>query len=127
MHPAYRGLFDYDALKQQSNGVYDNADAELRQAPDYGSFNNTMSLMHNQVSKQSPWSPYFQSLDNQGVSKVGQDAARPQGIADAPGWVQQGDVGALSGTGYHIPQQPLMDSNNIATPETLGLRRAGRR
>lgn len=122
MHPAYRGLANYDALKQQSDGVYDATDADLRSQEGYGGFNNTMNLMHNQVSKQSPWAPYFQALENQGVSKVGMDTGRPHGIADQPGWASQG----ASSTGAQIPHQPLMDSTNIAgaqpvTPQSLML------
>lgn len=125
-HPAYRGLFDYDALKARSNANYDAQNADLRSAPDYGGYNNTMSIMANQQNKQSPWSPYFQSLHDQGVSGVAQDAQRPMGIADNPTWGQHA-MAPLAGMSDQIPHQPLMDSNNIATPATLGLRRAGRR
>lgn len=119
-HPAYRGLFDYDALKARSNANYDAQDAGLREAPDYGGYNNTMSIMANQANKQSPWSPYFQSLQDQGVSKVGMDMGRPQGLASNPEWATQGDVGNLAGTGDHIARQPLMDSQNIAGPQPVG-------
>lgn len=125
-HPAYRGLFDYDALKARSNANYDAQDASLRHAPDYGGYNNTMNIMGNQQNKQSTWAPYFQALQDQGVSRVGQDVMRPHGIADYPSWGQEA-MAPLAAMSDQIPRQPLMDSNNIATPPTLGLRRAGRK
>lgn len=123
-HPAYRGLFDYDALKGRSNDTYDAADAALRAGDGGGGYNATMNIIANSQNKQSPWAPYFQNLQEQGVSKVSQDAARPHGFADIPGFWQQGDAGALA----HDPwasADPLMTSSNIATP-MQGLKKAGR-
>lgn len=113
-HPAYKGLFDYDALKARSNANYDSQDASLRAAPDYGGFNNTMNLMGNQQNKQSQWAPYFQAMQDQGASKVAQDAGRPTGLATSPNFWSQGDVGNLYETGDHVAQQPLMDSTHLA-------------
>lgn len=127
MHPAYAGLFDYDALKNRSNAHYDEQDAALRDDQGYGGYNNTMNLMANQQNKMSPWAPYFQSLQDQGVNKLRQDPARGHGIADDPAWAQMGDIGNLSGVGDQIAAQPLMRSTNLAAPALAGLRKAGRR
>lgn len=62
------------------------------------------------------WEGLFQAMADQHVTRVGQDAARPEGLADDPTWAAQGDVGQLAGTGDHIPVAPLMRSNNIARP-----------
>lgn len=131
-HPAYRGLADYDALKARSNANYDAEDAGLREAPDYGGFNNTMNLIASSQNKQSPWSPYFQSLQDQGVSKLSQDAARPHGIADNPEWQTQGDVGALAPptnpnamVGQDLENYRMMRPNSIVSPAVAGLRKAG--
>lgn len=124
-HPAYTGLFDYDALKARSNQNYDAMDAGLREDGGSGSYNNTMNIMANQQNKLSPWAPYFQALQEQGVNKVGQDAARPMGIASAPGWGQ--GLAPLADTGDQIAAQPLMASTNFAHPAMMGLRKAGRR
>lgn len=72
------------------------------------------------------WEGYFQSLADAGVTKVGQDVARPQGLADDPAWQTQGDIGGLSGTGNTIADQPLMKSNSIARPSMRGLLKARR-
>lgn len=125
-HPAYKGLFDYDALKARSNQNYDSQDASLRDAPDYGGFNNTMSLIGNQQNKQSQWAPYFQALQDQGVSRLSQDVARPHGIADNPAWGQEA-MAPLASMSDQLTPQPRMNSTNIATPAILGLRQAGRR
>lgn len=118
MHPAFRGLFDYDALKARSNDHYDQADQDLRAEDGYGGYNNTMNLMHNQASKISPWAPYLQSLQENGVNRVGMDAGRPHGIADQPGFAEQGNLGG----GYQVPHQPLMDSTNIAGEQPVNQR-----
>lgn len=109
-HPAYQGLFDYDALKARSNGVYDANDADLRNQEGYGGYNNTMNLIANSQNKQSPWAPYFQALQDQGVSRLGMDAGRPHGLADQPGWGANGNLGG----GAPIAPQELMDSTNLA-------------
>lgn len=113
-HPAFRGLQDYGALKGRSDQVYDQEDAALHQAP--GSFNNTMAIMNNQQAKVSPWAPFFQSLDDAGVSKVGQDPERPNLFPSVGGDVRpELPLGAAS---------PLMASTNLASPSPLqGLKR----
>lgn len=125
---AYNGLQDYGALKNRSNDVYDQTDADIRSGP--MDFNATMALINNQQSKVSPWAPYFQALDEQGVSKVGQDTARPQGLASNPQWWALGFAnGNGSGDPYMLGNSP---STNLATPSAppakyalAGLKRAG--
>jgi len=83
------------------------------------------------------WDGFFQSLTDNGVTRVAQDAARPEGIADdpalRPGGVLGGPydatpVSAQSLTAQDLENQRLMRSNNIATPASLtGLRKALRR
>lgn len=124
--PAFRGLQDFPALKQQSDAVYDIADQDIRN--NGMGFNTTIDLMNNQQAKVSPWASLFQAMANRGVNKVGQDAARPHGLADDPNWHMQGDVGALAqlpiGAGKPgVPGNPLMQSNNIATPAMMALKR----
>lgn len=81
------------------------------------------------------WAGWFQSLADNGVTKLGQDAARPMGIADAPEFSTAGDVGALHQpvnpntlTAQDLENQRLMRSNNVATPASLrGLQKASTR
>lgn len=65
------------------------------------------------------WSGFFESLPNN--VRMGQDAARPQGIASDPtqsGWEPtQVDPNTL--TAQDLENQRLMKSNNIATPASL--------
>lgn len=70
------------------------------------------------------WSGFFESLPNN--VRMGQDAARPEGIASDPSWYKQGDVGALtpdadpnSLTAQDLENSRLMKSNNLATPASL--------
>lgn len=75
------------------------------------------------------WEGMLQAMGEQGVTKVGQDAARPMGIADdptQPGWAPTPvDENAL--TGDELLNRKLMQSNNIATPASLrGLQKARR-
>lgn len=118
---AFRGLQDYGALKGQSDAVYDQTDAAIRQNEGSG-YNATLNLMNNQQAKVSQWAPFFQAMDNQNVSKVGQDMARPAGLAAQPGWWAQGDAGKLRQQPIGS-DQPLMQSTNIATPPIAGLKR----
>lgn len=79
------------------------------------------------------WAGFFDSLPDN--VRMGQDAARPEGIADDPEFTTSGDVGALHRpvdpntlTMQDLENQRLMRSNNIATPASLtGLRKAVRR
>ena len=118
----FRGLQDFGKLQGQSNDVYDGSLANLRDvaAAGGGGFNNTMAMMHAGQSKMSPWAPFFQSLDNQHVSEVGMDAARPHGIADDPNH-QEGPFGPFgAGPGGNVPtKNPLMASTNIAGPPAI--------
>lgn len=76
------------------------------------------------------WAGLFQAMEDQGVSKVGQDAARPMGIASdptQPGWepTAPDNDNALDAQG--LLNKKLMQSNNIATPVSLqGLRKVRR-
>lgn len=121
MHPAYSGLASYDSLKARSNAHYDEEDAALRAAPDSGSFNNTQSLMNNQVSKFSSWAPYFQALQDQGVNKVGMDAGRPHGLASQPEWgadlaLQQDPSTNIAGAQPVSHQSRVLNGLNLALP-----------
>jgi hypothetical protein len=77
------------------------------------------------------WSGFLASLPDN--VKLGQDAARPEGIADAPEFTTSGDVGALHRpvdpntlTTQDLENQRLMQSNNIVTPALRGLLKARR-
>jgi hypothetical protein len=71
------------------------------------------------------WAGMFQALADQGVTKVGQDADRPHGLADDISWRHSGDAGALRQS--PLDGGPLMQSTNIATPVSLrGLQKAKR-
>lgn len=81
------------------------------------------------------WEGLFQAMNEQHVNRVGQDAARPHGIADDPNWQASGDAGALAQTAdpnsmsnQDLENYRLMRSNNIATPASLqGLQKARHR
>ena len=77
------------------------------------------------------WEGFFQSLADNGVTRLGQDVARPEGIADdpsQPGWAPPTAAPAQSLTAQDLLNQRLMKSNNIATPASLtGLRKAAKR
>lgn len=76
------------------------------------------------------WEGFLQAMQDQHVTRVGQDVARPQGIASdptQPGWENPPmDVNGM--TTQDIENAHLMKSNNIATPASFqGLLKAHRR
>lgn len=70
------------------------------------------------------WEGLFQALADNHVTKVGQDAARPEGIASdpsQPGWAPPAtDLNGL--TEQDLLNKRTMRSNNLATPGTYSRR-----